>query len=120
MASKAATLGDPRRPQEVKKYTKASAADEPPSTLSMIGLMLGVGSMMLRMKLLAWIALFVSMAAIANSPVDSTDYKQVMMTLTFAAMGLVNNYFVPHPGGQPPAAAAPPPPAAVAAAAAAD
>lgn len=109
MASKAATLGDPRRPQEVKKYSRVSDTDEPPSALTMVGLMIAMFSMLLRMKLLAWLAIFVCMAAITHLPTDTSDYKQVMMTITFAGMGLINTYIMPTHRAMPapaPAAAA--------------
>lgn len=33
-------------------------------------------------KLLAWVAIFVGMAAVTHLPTDATDYKQVMMSIT--------------------------------------
>lgn len=41
--SQAATLGDPRRPAEIKKYVRS--AEEGPHPLGLISLTLGVGSM---------------------------------------------------------------------------
>lgn len=45
----AAALGDPRRPTEIKKYVRAHLPDDDaPTPLMLLGLMLAMGSMLLK------------------------------------------------------------------------
>uniref|UniRef100_A0A383VXE8 Uncharacterized protein n=1 Tax=Tetradesmus obliquus TaxID=3088 RepID=A0A383VXE8_TETOB len=111
MASKAATLGDPRRPAEIKKYVRS--AEEGPHPLGLISLTLGVGSMAVKMKAVGWVALLVSLAAIVHIPGSHPDFKQALSSSMISLVSLGAAYFMPvpvRPG--PAAAAAAPPPAA--------
>ncbi|KAF6258938.1 hypothetical protein COO60DRAFT_1068221 [Scenedesmus sp. NREL 46B-D3] len=78
MASKAATLGDPRRPAEVKPYVRSAAAEEGPHPLGLLSLLLGLASMVIKVKVVGWTALFVSLCAIMHIPPSHNDFKQTL------------------------------------------
>eukprot|EP00252_Welwitschia_mirabilis_P010279 TRINITY_DN23469_c0_g1_i1.p1 TRINITY_DN23469_c0_g1~~TRINITY_DN23469_c0_g1_i1.p1 ORF type:complete len:106 (-),score=9.92 TRINITY_DN23469_c0_g1_i1:188-505(-) len=91
------TLGsDPRLPSAARPYRPPAVApqDLPPDYSGFIAIIFGVAGVMLRHKLGSWLALICCAQSLANARNLETDLKQVTMAMTFAVMGLVNNYFL--------------------------
>eukprot|EP00775_Hariotina_reticulata_P011651 gene11651-11796_t len=81
MASKASTMGDPRRPQEIKKYKRPPTSDDALQPAALLAMMLGMSSLLLRQKLFAWASIFVSLVSYIHGSADA-DYKQTMMGMS--------------------------------------
>lgn len=89
--------GDPRRPAEVRRYVRAAVNPDgqAPDMLMLLGLVLGMGGLLMKIKLAAWFSLLVCISALANLNPETADFKQVVSSLTFAVMGLVSSYLQP-------------------------
>jgi len=92
------TTGGPRDPTRVKRLDRKVNPEELPADwLALASLVFGVLGLMMRYKLCAWLALFASMASIANMSKQEMDIKQIFASLLFSGMGLVMNYFGVRP-----------------------
>jgi len=92
---------DPRNPMRIRRFERKLNADELPADwLALASLVFGVLGLMMRYKLCAWLALFASMASIANMSKQEMDFKQIFASLLFSGMGLVMNYFGVRPQGE--------------------
>lgn len=77
--------GDPRRPNEVKKY-EAPVYDADKETseapLTLVSMICGVAGLMFKVKLASWASLLLSLAVLNRMRHDAIDAKQIMSTLT--------------------------------------
>ncbi|GMH41622.1 hypothetical protein BSKO_09532 [Bryopsis sp. KO-2023] len=89
--------GDPRRPNEVRKYIRpvVNMDTQPPDSMLFGALFCGMIALILKIKLAAWASLFFCISALANMKSEQMDFKQIVSSLTFAVMGLVASYLVP-------------------------
>lgn len=99
--------GDPRRPGEVHKYerTKVNLEEQPPDMFLLMGLALGLLSLVFKAKFPAWGSLTLCLCAVANAKSGHSDIKQFVSSITFAIFGLISSYMLPI-GRRPEAAAA--------------
>ncbi|PSC74881.1 Asterix [Micractinium conductrix] len=89
--------GDPRRPAEARKYERprVNLEEEPPSMFLLMGLALGLLSLVFKAKLPAWGSLLLCLCGVANAKSGHADVKQFISSLTFAVFGLVSSYLMP-------------------------
>ncbi|CAL8470191.1 g9733 [Coccomyxa elongata] len=96
--------GDPRRPGEVKKYKlapKPSSAD----IFTVIASLMGVASILLKIKAAAWVALLCCLTSVANMKSGDLAGKHILTSIMFALFCLFTIYqhalLVPSQGLQP-------------------
>ncbi|KAL4449438.1 hypothetical protein ABPG77_007082 [Micractinium sp. CCAP 211/92] len=99
--------GDPRRPAEAHKYErpKVNLDEQPPDMFLLMGLALGLLSLIFKAKIPAWGSLALCLCGVANAKSGHSDIKQFVSSITFALFGLVSSYLLPV-GRRPDAAAA--------------
>ncbi|KAH6566993.1 hypothetical protein BASA50_005451 [Batrachochytrium salamandrivorans] len=87
-------VADPRRPQDVIKFTMPVVAEEDsePDYMGFLALILGVIGLVLRHKYIVWPALFASLLSILNGRISDADTRQGTGSVTFTVMGLVMLY----------------------------
>merc|ERR1712072_141028 len=89
---------DPRRMDQVKKYQphKFSPDELPPDYMALLSLVLGIAGLMMKMKILAWLAFLACVSSIANMKNSEADMKQLFCSFSFSVMGLVMSYIAPR------------------------
>eukprot|EP01024_Parvocaulis_polyphysoides_P043589 TRINITY_DN3997_c0_g2_i1.p3 TRINITY_DN3997_c0_g2~~TRINITY_DN3997_c0_g2_i1.p3 ORF type:complete len:103 (-),score=21.43 TRINITY_DN3997_c0_g2_i1:192-500(-) len=89
--------GDPRRPNEVKRYERpvVNPDEEPPEPMMIGALALGVIGLMMKIKLAAWGGLVCCLSSLATMKSSSMDLKQIVSSVTFSVMGLLASYLMP-------------------------
>ncbi|KAJ7532394.1 hypothetical protein O6H91_13G002100 [Diphasiastrum complanatum] len=94
---------DPRQPSAARPYVPPtiSQQDLPPDYASLVAVLFGVAGLMLRNKLGSWLALIFCIQALANMKNAENDLKQIIMSLTFAMMGMMTIYMGPSQKGPP-------------------
>jgi hypothetical protein len=92
------TGGDPKRPDEARKFNRdeVNTDDRSDDLMLLLTMVAGMLALLLRLKVLAWISAITSVSAIADSSQHSTDRKTLTTTITFAIMGLIASYFLPQ------------------------
>jgi hypothetical protein len=92
------TGGDPKRPDEARKFDReeVNTGDRQDDLMLLLTMISGMLALLLRLKILAWISVITSVSAIADSSQHSTDRKTLTTTITFALMGLIASYFLPQ------------------------
>ena len=67
-----------------------------PDYMGLLSLLFGLAALYMRIKACSWIALFLWLNSMATAKPKELDYKQAFMSLVFAVMSLVLNYFGPR------------------------
>mmetsp|Transcript_39551 Transcript_39551/g.87988 ORF Transcript_39551/g.87988 Transcript_39551/m.87988 type:complete len:130 (+) Transcript_39551:131-520(+) len=93
----AATAGDPKRPNEVKRYVPPKYDPEANPDVMLIGAtMLGMFGLWFKVRMASWGALIMVLSSVLNMKSGQYDMKQLVMTSTFAIMGLAAAYITPQ------------------------
>lgn len=79
-----ASKGDPRRPENITElpHVKLDPEDLPVDYWAILSLLFGIGGLMMRYKVSAWLALFSCVASLANMKTAQMDVKQVLASVT--------------------------------------
>jgi len=91
---------DPRNPDAIK-VQPAKFEEPPPDWMSLLSLLFGVAGLMLKIKLVSWIALFCCISSLANMKQSELDVKQLVCSITFTLLALFMSYVAPKPGEVP-------------------
>mmetsp|Transcript_14249 Transcript_14249/g.36553 ORF Transcript_14249/g.36553 Transcript_14249/m.36553 type:complete len:102 (+) Transcript_14249:202-507(+) len=91
--------GDPRRPGEVRHYTrpKVNPDDATPDPMPLLALVFGMTAVTLKIKACSWLALFCVVSSMCNIKSSSADPKQIMTSFMFVIFGLISSYLTPPP-----------------------
>ena len=95
--------GDPRKPNEIKKFDRPVSSPDPPppDAMLLVSLVLSMLALAMKMKWASWASLLCIFSSLANASNEQMDYKQMFSAITFAIMGIFNNYVVNQKGGSP-------------------
>lgn len=97
-SSKSLNPNDPRMPEAARKYVPVILKPEelPFDYSSMCSIVAGLFGVMLRQKAGSWISLIFAAQALALMRNPEQDLKHIVCAVTFAAMGIITNYFGPQ------------------------
>ena len=95
--------GDPRRPEEIKKYDVRNFTPEDyiPDAYILFGLVFGMAALLMKYRWAALLSIACSLVAMANSRGTENEWKQIISTITVAGFALFQTYIeVPVPVSQ--------------------
>lgn len=92
-----AASGDPRRPNEVKKYNRpvVNMDTQPPDFMLLVGMIFGMVALLVKVKAAGWVSIVCCVSALANMKSEAMDLKQIVSAVTFGIMGLISSYLSP-------------------------
>uniref|UniRef100_A0A061R4W0 Protein Asterix n=1 Tax=Tetraselmis sp. GSL018 TaxID=582737 RepID=A0A061R4W0_9CHLO len=89
--------GDPRRPNEVRKYERPEPSEEPtPDAMTFAALALGITAVTLKIKICSWLSFFCCISSLCTIKTADMEAKQVVTSITFAVFGLIASYAAPQ------------------------
>ncbi|KAI9092140.1 hypothetical protein DFS34DRAFT_310886 [Phlyctochytrium arcticum] len=88
------TYPDPRLPEAVVPFQlrQAEQPDAIAEMIGMVGMMMGLGGVILRMKWIAWTSFFLNILALTSSKSSDGEGRTTASSLSFSVMALTGTY----------------------------
>lgn len=85
--------GDPRRPQDIRKFVEPVMPEDNPGDFRLIGaMMFGLAAMLTKIPWFGWLGILLNLNYFANMKSSEFDLKTTMSAVFFSISGLVGAY----------------------------